>query len=545
MNVANATCAPAGEIDWEKIEWSELNCNVKRLQARIVKATQQGRWNKVKALQHLLTHSFSGKALAVKRVTSNKGKKTPGVDKIIWTTPKAKADAITSMTQRGYQPLPLRRIYIAKKSGKQRPLGIPPMKDRAMQAIYKLALDPIAETLADPNSYGFRTARSSADAAEQCFNILARSNSAQWILEGDIKGCFDNISHDWLIANIPMDKVMLQKWLKAGYMEKGRLFPTYSGTPQGSVASAVLATMTLDGLETLLKQHFRGHKVNAVKFADDFIVTGSSKELLECKVKPMIEDFLAERGLMLSLEKTKITNIADGFDFLGWNFRKYKGKLLRKPAKDNVSAVRSKISEIISANKTAKQENLIRQLNPVIRGWANYHRHAVAKKAFSSLDHEIWKMLWRWAKRRHPTKGARWIKKKYFMTLGNRNWVFGAKDKDGKLVTLVKASDTAIVRHVKIKGDANPFDPQWEAYFEDRIGRQMTTNPADRKKLARHWREQDGNCQHCGEAITSQTGWTLQYIVPRSRGGPDTFSNRVLVHQSCRGLIHAQRLEAV
>ncbi len=545
MNVANATCAPAGEIDWEKIEWSELNRNVKRLQARIVKATQQGRWNKVKALQHLLTRSFSGKAIAVKRVTTNKGKQTPGVDRIIWTTPKSKADAITSMTQRGYQPLPLRRIYIAKKSGKKRPLGIPAMKDRAFQALYKLALDPIAETLADPNSYGFRTARSSADAATQCFIVLASRDRAQWILEGDIKGCFDNISHDWLVANVPMDKAMLTKWLKAGYMEKGRLFPTYAGTPQGSPASAVLATMTLDGLEVLLKQHFRGHKVNFIRFADDFLVTGSSKELLEREVKPMIEDFLAERGLMLSPEKTKITNITDGFDFLGWNFRKYKGKLLHMPAKDNAAAVRSKISEIISVNKAASQENLIRQLNPVIRGWANYHRHAVAKKAFSSLDREIWIMLWRWAKRRHPRKGAKWIKKKYFMTIGPRNWVFGAKDKDGKVVTLVKASDTAIVRHVKIKGDANPFDPQWEAYFEDRIGRQMAANPADRKKLVRHWREQHGNCQYCGEAITSQTGGTLQYIVPRSLGGPDTFSNRVLVHQSCHGLIHAQRLVAV
>ena len=286
-----------------------------------------------------------------------------------------------------------------------------------------------------------------------------------------------------MLANVPMDKVMLQKWLKAGYMEKGRLFPTYAGTPQGSVISAVLANMTLDGLGAMLKKHFRGQKVNYIRYADDFLITGNSKELLECQVKPMIEDFLAIRGLMLSPEKTKITNIADGFDFLGWNFRKYKGKLLRKPAKDNMVAVRSTIFEIISANKTAKQENLIRQLNPVIRGWANYHRHAVAKRAFSSVDYQIWIMLWQWAKRRHPNKGAKWIKKKYFITLGMRNWVFGSKDKDGNVVTLVKASDTAIVRHVKIKGDANPFDPEWNAYFEDRIGRQMGLKGGNHKKL--------------------------------------------------------------
>jgi RNA-directed DNA polymerase len=259
----------------------------------------------------------------------------------------------------------------------------------------------------------------------------------------------------------------------------------------------------------------------------------------------MIEDFMAIRGLMLSPEKTKITNIADGFDFLGWNFRKYKGKLLRKPAKDNIAAVRSKISEIISANKTAKQENLIQQLNPVIRGWANYHRHAVAKRSFSSLDYQIWIMLWQWAKRRHPNKGARWIKKKYFMTAGNRNWVFGCKDQEGKVVTLANASDTAIVRHVKIKGGANPFDPAWNTYFEDRIGRQMGPKAGNRKKLARLWREQSGNCQSCGDVITSQTRWTLQYIGPRVLGGSDTFSNRVLVHENCHGLIHAQRLKAV
>ena len=545
MNVVSATCAPTGVTDWDGINWTQANQNVKRLQSRIVKATQQNRWNKVKALQHLLTHSFSGKALAVKRVTSNKGKRTPGVDRIIWDTPKAKAEAISQMKQRGYKPLPLRRVYIAKKSGKMRPLGIPPMKDRAMQALYKLALDPIAETLADPNSYGFRTARSSADAAEQCFIALARSSCAQWILEGDIKGCFDNISHDWMLANVPMDKVMLQKWLKVGFIEKARLFPTYSGTPQGSVTSAVLANLALDGLEAMLKKHFRGQKVNYIRYADDFLVTGNSKELLEYQVKPMIEDFMAIRGLMLSPEKTKITNIADGVDFLGWNFRKYKGKLLQTPAKDNLAAVRSKISEIISANKTAKQENLIRQLNPVIRGWANYHRHAVAKRAFSSLDYQIWIMLWQWAERRHPNKGARWIKKKYLITPGNRNWVFGAKDKDGKMVTLVKASDTAIVRHVKIKGDANPFDPGWNAYFEDRIGAQMKLKAGNRKKLVHLWREQNGNCQRCGDAITSQTGWTLQDIAPRIIGGFDTLSNRVLVHENCHGLVDAQNLKAV
>src|SRR5690349_22568440 len=200
--------------NWHTIDWAKAHRNVLRLQARIVKATQEKRWGKVKALQRLLTHSFSGKALAVRRVTENQGKNTPGVDKVIWNTPHKKINAIYSLRQRDYHPQPLRRIYIPKKNGKKRPLGIPVMRCRAMQALYLLALDPVAETQADPNSYGFRPERSTADAIGQCFNALAKPASPQWILEGDIKSCFDVISHDWLLAHVPLDRSMLRKWLK-------------------------------------------------------------------------------------------------------------------------------------------------------------------------------------------------------------------------------------------------------------------------------------------------------------------------------------------
>ena len=242
---------------------------------------------KVKALQRLLTTSFYGKALAVKRVTSNKGKNTPGVDGKIWSTPEAKSKGILSLRRHGYHPAPLRRIYIPKSNGKRRPLGIPTIRDRAMQALYLLVLGPVSETTADLNSYGFRPNRSTADAIEQCFKVLSQRNRAKWVLEGDIRGCFDNISHDWLIAHIPMDKVILRKWLKAGYMESNALFATSEGTPQGGIISPVLANMTLDGLETLLLKHFprelkRGGKrhylkVNMVRYADDFIITESLK----------------------------------------------------------------------------------------------------------------------------------------------------------------------------------------------------------------------------------------------------------------------------
>jgi RNA-directed DNA polymerase len=254
----------------------------------------------------------------VQRVTTNNGRKTPGVDGIVWDTPEKKAGAIGALRQRGYRALPLRRVYIPKKDGtqRQRPLSIPTMHDRAMQALYLLALDPIAETLGDPNSYGFRMERSTADAIEQCFNVLARQHAPQWILEGDIRACFDGISHDWLLAHIPMETAMLRKWLKAGFMEKHVLFPTETGVPQGGIASPVMANLALDGLEKLLKAHYPPNtkraqraKINLVRYCDDFIITGSSYELLEHEVKPLVTQFLGERGLELSPTKTHLTRL--------------------------------------------------------------------------------------------------------------------------------------------------------------------------------------------------------------------------------------------
>jgi RNA-directed DNA polymerase len=275
---ARQMTASHAEVNWRTIDWSAVHRTVRRLQAGIVKATQEGRWGKVQALQRLLTHSFSGKALAVRRVTENQGKKTAGVDKEIWDTPDKKAHAVRTLKQRGYHPQPLRRVYIPKSNGKLRPLGIPAMSCRAMQALYLLALNPIAETTGDRNTYGFRPERSAADAIEQCFNVLSHSYSAQWALEGDIRACFDGISHEWLEAHIPMDKTMLHKWLKAGYIDQRVFHQTEEGTPQGGPISPVLANLTLDGLEDKLRtlhpgfHQSRRAKINLVRFADDFII---------------------------------------------------------------------------------------------------------------------------------------------------------------------------------------------------------------------------------------------------------------------------------
>jgi RNA-directed DNA polymerase len=311
--------------EWHAINWQAVSENVRRLQARIVKATKENRWRKVKSLQHLLTHSFSGKALAVRRVTENDGNKTAGVDKVLWDTPELKMDAVRSLKQRGYHPLPLRRVYIPKSNGKMRPLGIPTMKDRAMQALYLLALDPIAEHRADPHSFGFRRERCCADAMSYIHSTYSIPNAAEWVLEGDIKACFDKISHEWLLANVPMDKAILRKWLKAGYMEKSVFYDTDDGTPQGGIISPVLANIALDGLEKILRKKYPksgarvmcglNQKVNLVRYADDFVITSSSKTELEYEVKPLVEQFMRERGLELSQEKTVITHIEDGFAF--------------------------------------------------------------------------------------------------------------------------------------------------------------------------------------------------------------------------------------
>ena len=542
MDAASRACAPSG-MTWDGINWPDVQRQVRRLTTRIVKAAQAGRHGKVKTLQWLLTHSFSGKALAVKRVTENKGKNTAGVDKVTWKTPVAKTNAIRSMKRRGYSPLPLRRVFILKKNGKQRPLGIPCMIDRAQQALYLLALEPIAETTADPNSYGFRPKRSTADAGEQCFTVLSRKASAAWVLEADIKSCFDQISHDWMVANIPTDKVILQKWLKAGYVYQHELFPTDAGTPQGGIISPVAANMALDGIEAMLAEKFpfaksRRLKMHMVRYADDFIITGNSKEWLEQEVKPAVVEFLAERGLVLSQEKTKVTHIRDGFDFLGWNIRKYDDKLLMKPSKANVKAHLDKIREIIKANKTAKPANLIGLLNPVLRGWANYHRHVVAKETFGRVDYNIWSMLWQWATRRHPHKGAQWIKEKYFKTRGSRSWVFAAtkiqEDGTSRELILLNESDTPIQRHIKIKADANPHDRKWEQYFESRWGKQMLNSTRGRGKLYRVWLRQDRMCPHCHAPITKSTPWSIRRIVTKADGGTDAASNLQMHHLYCR-----------
>lgn len=468
---------------WDAIDWPRAEKVVKGLQRRIVKATQEEDWSRVKDLQRLLTRSISGRLLAVKRVTENQGKATPGVDRVIWSTPESKIRALSTLKKDGYRAQPLRRVFIPKSNGTMRPLGIPTMKDRAMQALHLLALDPVEETRADGHSYGFRPGRSTADARAQLFIGLSKRTSPPFILEGDIEACFDRISHEWLLSHVPMDKTMLHEWLKAGVIHKGELQPTKSGTPQGGIISPVLANWALDGLESLIQKGSGGKGLYFVRFADDWVVTGPSLERLE-EVKGRIQEFLAERGMTLSPTKTRIAHIDEGFDFLGWNFRKYHGKLLIKPSEKNVKAFLMKVRDWVDRHKQARQINVIGFLNPLIRGWANYHRGAVAKETFAHVDAKIFELLWQWAKRRHSRKSARWIRERYFHPIGTRIWVFADRDDKGNWLSLVKASDTKIVRHVKVRKEANPYDPAWEKYFKDRRKRKLETAGEERWGMA-------------------------------------------------------------
>ena len=554
---ANMTAGASSHmtVRWSAIDWREANRNVRRLQARIVKAVQENRWGKVKALQHLLTHSFSGKVLAVKRVTENKGKRTAGVDRIVWNTQEKKAAAIHLLRRRGYRSLPLRRVHIPKSSGNgTRPLGIPAMKDRAMQALYLLALDPIAETTGDPNSYGFRSERCTADAIEQCFIALGQENAAEWILKCDIRACFDRISHEWILANIPLDKTILRQWLAAGFIDKHVLHPTTAGVPQGGIASPVIANMVLDGIEKELREKYptktrraRRAKAHMIRYADDVLFIGSSKELLEQEIMPSVCRFMSERGLELSAEKTQIVHVKDGFDFLGQNVRKYSGKILIKPAQKNVKAFLDKIRKVVKTNKQATAGQLIVQLNSIIRGWANYHRHVVSSQTFGRVDCELFKVLWRWAKRRHPKKNRWWIARKYFHRNNDPKWVFSGevieKDGDQKDVRLINAASVHIRRHVKIRGAANPYDPEWEVYFEKRLGAKMLNTLRGKRQLLRLWLEQKGLCPICGQKITKGTGWHNHHIIQRLHGGKDGSENRVLLHPDCHWDVHRLQLK--
>ncbi|MDX5388362.1 MAG: HNH endonuclease, partial [Marinobacter sp.] len=389
---------------------------------------------------------------------------------------------------------------------------------------------------------------------------LAPKTGAQWILEADIKGFFDNINHDWLSRNVCMDKVVLSKWLKAGVIDRQQCSATTAGTPQGGIISPCLANATLNGLETQLKNHLakqlgkakaRKRKVQVIRYADDFVVLADSKELLEDVIKPWIERFLAQRGVELSQAKTHLTHITDGFDFLGWNFRKYvpkspyrKPKLLIKPSKKNAQTFYRRVSEVIKSSGALTQEALIAQLNPILRGWANYHSPVVAKQTFSKLENLIFWRLWRWAKRRHPKKSADWISKKYFHHIGGRKRVFAHPyiNRRGERAyrELYHLPGTPIMRHKRLPVDYQPYDVEHELKWETLRVQRQRHKLRFRKQIMSLYIRQQGLCALCGHSVTEATGWHDHHIIRRVDGGPDTLQNRVLLHPNCHAQVHSQ-----
>jgi RNA-directed DNA polymerase len=525
---------------WHQINWASCHRQVRSLQRRIVQAVQAGVWRKVKRLSYLLVHSFAGRALAIKRVTENTGKKTPGVDGDLWDTPTKKAHAVARIGRwRGYRPAPLKRIYIPKKNGTQRPLSIPTLTDRARQAVYLQALQPIAETTGDHNSYGFRPKRRCADAIDQCFKVLRQKTSATWILEGDIQGFFDNIRLTWLEEHIPMNKRVLSRWLHSGFLDRGTLLPTTAGVPQGGIISPVISNMVLDGLETVVhggSWHRRVHNINYVRWADDFIVTATSRQVLEDSVLPRINAFLAERGVRLSPTKTVITPITQGFDFLGQTLRKHErppGKLQITPSQASVRALKARIKALCKQSTGRTPAQLIATLNPVLRGWANYHRHVICGETFATLDNFVWQRLYRWARGRHPNKTGRWIAEHSFPPQAGKSWRF-TDPVSGKEVIRVREA-VKPRRHVKVKGDANPFDPAWAAYFQHR-DRQLTLH-ASSPGRAYILRQQNGLCPVCRQVIQCEEALELHH---RDGHHQDNRSvNLVFLHPNCHRQVHS------
>ncbi len=489
MTAITAGAPSARAQNWNRVNWVVVKALVSRMQMRIAKSIRQGRWGRAKVLQRLLSRSFYARLLAVKRIMSNKGSRTAGIDGRVWKSSEQFWSAAILLRVSGYRAQPLRRIYIPKANGKLRPLGIPTLHDRAMQELFAMGLRPIAETLGDPHSYGFREKRSLHDAISMCHICLSRKDSAQWILEADIKACFDQISHEWLLENVSLPKRVLEQWLKCGYMESSTLHQTEAGTPQGGIISPILANLALDGLQSFIHigRNKRRRKLNYIRYADDFIVTGASREYLQDELLPEIRNFLSERGLELSEEKTTLTDINDGFDFLGFNVRKYKTKLLIKPQDGKASALLKKARLLMESLHGLPFHVMLLKLNRVLRGWVHAYRRSVAKERMSYVDNGIYLLVVKWLKRHHRRHTWGWISKRYRRYIKGRHQFCAdyPHEKDGmRTVCLFLTSELPIRYHTKIRSEANPYDPQYREYFVERYVKGKQHRYADRKRLS-------------------------------------------------------------
>jgi len=558
----NNVSAVSPRIDWESVNWTKIIEYVKKLRQRIFRAEQNGHHRKVSKLQRLMMRSKANLLLSIRKVTQeNKGKRTAGVDGYKALSPTERENLYEQMKNHNLKSVkvkPVRRTYIAKKNSKKlRPLGIPVIKDRIYQNIVKNALEPQWESRFEPASYGFRPKRSTHDAVKNLFLKLSARSKRKWIFEGDFKGCFDNLSHEHILAKIGKfpEESLIEKWLKAGYVDNETFHETERGTPQGGVISPLLANIALHGMEEELGVEYRYDKnggnagyrlktqsVGIVRYADDFVILTQTQEQANSMYEKMTE-YLHKRQLTLSMEKTKITHIEEGFDFLGFNIRQYKKNnkkriLLIKPSKDSIKKTKATIKEACARKKGRPVGELIQELNPIIRGTGYYWNKVASSNVFSEVTNYVWIKTRKLLNQQHHMKSTEWKRKKYFKPdhngISKDKWIL-TDPKDNKN-QITKMSWIPIERHVMIKHDSSPDNPELKQYFEIRDKKEYKdSNVLHRQKIAK---SQKYKCRVCKQSLIGEEDLDINHIVPKIVGGKSHYYNLELLHNSCHTQHH-------
>lgn len=525
--------------EWSNINWQEARKDLAALQFKILKAYQEEDCNKVLIAQHTLVRSFAARCLAVRKVSTNQGKDTVGIDGKTYKTNKEKFEAVQALKDlKMYKADPVRRVYIPKQGGEKRPLGIPTIKDRALQTLYLFALDPIAEEQADLRSYGFRMYRGVHDCVTY-LNLVCSSYTAtrRYILDADIEQFFPSLSHQWLLDNIPINKEILKEFLKAGFCENYM----NEGLPQGGPISPVLANMSLNGL-----QEWLGDEFLFVRYVDDFLVLGKTKQALEENALPKIVEFLKLRGLRLNLKKTQIKDIIKGFDYLGFNFREYpdstrvkgtkQGIFLIKPSKENVSHFKRELTKVVKRHRKLPLNLLIQVLNQKLRGWSEYYRTVTSQKTFSSISYHLWKICYTMLRKRHRKRNVRWVIKEYFTKVDGNKWILCCKSKadieEEINIKLFQIAYVEIKRHFLCKS-INPYEPDNYDYFRSRVVNKSKNSIILGRVRSQLLKKQKGVCPVCEGDLLNKEDLEVHHVTPKKRGGTDKIENLLLLHKTC------------